>query len=269
MSPILFLVLLLLGSLGILLSFLRARSRAVLAQDGFATPRRRAAAMVLLAAVLLLTVAIPFAAGLAGGEPDADRPLSFVGLFGVHAALALFLVCYYLLSGRRSWRDFLRLRSERPAADLSAGIFIGAAGWLLTLVLAALFVGAYVLVRGGPPGAAGGGNAKVSPLIYWLIARPASVKVAIVISAMFVEEFFFRAFLQTRVGPLAATLMFTAAHGAYGQPIVLVGILVISTVLSLTLHLYRNVLPCIVAHGVFDGIQMFLVIPMILKALPS
>jgi len=268
MSPILFLVLLLLGSLGIFLSFLRARSRAVLAQDGFATPGRRAAAMFLLAAVLLLTVAIPFAAGLAGGEPNADRPLSFVGLFGVHAVLALFLVCYYVLSGRRSWRDFLRLRSERPAADLSAGIFIGAAGWLLTLLLAALFVGAYVLVRGGPPGQPGGG-ARVSPLISWMVARPASIKIAIVVSAMFIEEFFFRAFLQTRVGPLAATLMFTAAHGAYGQPIVLVGILVISTVLSLTLHLYRNVLPCIVAHGVFDGIQMFLVIPMILKALPG
>ena len=271
MSPILFLALLLLGSLGILLSFLRARSRAVLAQDGFATPGRRAAALFLLGAVLLLTVAIPFAAGLSGGEPDADRPLSFVSLFGVHAVLALFLVCYYLLSGRRSWRDFLRLRSEQPAADLGAGIFIGAAGWLLTLLLAALFVGVYVLVRGGPPGAGvgGGGSARVSPLITWLIARSPSVKIAIVVSAMFIEEFFFRAFLQTRVGPLAATLMFTAAHGAYGQPIVLVGILVISTVLSLTLHLYRNVLPCIVAHGVFDAIQMFFVIPMILRALPG
>ncbi len=85
---------------------------------------------------------------------------------------------------------------------------------------------------------------------------------------MFVEEFFFRSFLQTRVGPLAATLMFTAAHGAYGQPLVLVGILVISTVLSVALVLYRNVLPCIVAHGVFDAIQMFVVIPLVLKAVP-
>jgi membrane protease YdiL (CAAX protease family) len=86
---------------------------------------------------------------------------------------------------------------------------------------------------------------------------------------MVVEELFFRSFLQTRVGPIAATLMFTAAHGAYGQPLVLVGILVISTVLSMTFATYRNVLPCIIAHGVFDSIQMFVFIPMALREIPG
>nr|MDQ2970962.1 hypothetical protein [Acidobacteriota bacterium] len=59
--------------------------------------------------------------------------------------------------------------------------------------------------------------------------------------------------------------MFTAAHGVYGQPLVLVGILVISAVLSTAFVLYGNVLPCIVAHGVFDAIQMFVLIPLSLK----
>jgi membrane protease YdiL (CAAX protease family) len=268
MNRVLFPVLLLLGSAGILLSFLRARSRAVFAQDGFSTPGRRAAAMGLLAAVLLLTVAIPFAVGLAGTEPEA-RELSFVSLFGVHATLAVFLLCYYLLSGRRSVAEFLRLRSERPASDLTAGIFVGAAGWLLTILLAALFVGLWYLITGSPPGGESApSESHVSRTILLLIAQPIAVKLAIVVSAMFVEEFFFRSFLQTRVGPLAATLMFTAAHGAYGQPLVLVGILVISTVLSIAFSLYRNVLPCVVAHGVFDGIQMFVVIPLVLKAIP-
>jgi len=81
-----------------------------------------------------------------------------------------------------------------------------------------------------------------------------------------VEELFFRSFLQTRVGPVAATLMFTAAHGVYGQPLVLVGILVISTVLSIAFVIYGNVLPCIIAHGTFDAIQMFVLIPLALKA---
>ena len=83
------------------------------------------------------------------------------------------------------------------------------------------------------------------------------------------DSFFLRAFLQPRVGAVAATLMFTAAHGAYGQPLVLVGILVISTVLSVTFALYGNVLPCIVAHGVFDSIQMFVLIPLALKGIPT
>lgn len=268
MNRLLFPVLLLLGCGGILLSFLRARSRAVFAQDGFSTPGRRITAMTLLAAVLLLTVAIPFAVGFTGTDTEA-RELSFVTLFGIHAILALFLLCYYLLSGRRSVADFLRLRAQRPLSDLMAGIFVGTAGWLLTILLAGLFVGVWYLLRGAPPGAeATSSGSRVSPMIVWLIARPVAVKIAIVGSAMFVEELFFRSFLQTRVGPLAATLMFTAAHGAYGQPLVLVGILVISAVLSITLVLYRNVLPCIVAHGVFDAIQMFVVIPLVLKAVP-
>ena len=105
----------------------------------------------------------------------------------------------------------------------------------------------------------------MSPTILWLVSQPLGIRLAIVVSAMVVEELFFRSFLQTRVGPLAATLMFTAAHGVYGQPLVLVGILVISTVLSATFVLYGNVLPCIVAHGVFDAIQMFVLIPLTLK----
>ena len=56
--------------------------------------------------------------------------------------------------------------------------------------------------------------------------------------------------------------MFTAAHGVYGQPLLLVGIFVISTVMAVTFALYRNVLPCIVAHGTFDAIQMFVLIPL-------
>ena len=48
--------------------------------------------------------------------------------------------------------------------------------------------------------------------------------------------------------------------------VVLVGILVISAVLSTTFVLYRNALPCIMAHGTFDAIQMFVVIPLALRA---
>ncbi|HYB54354.1 MAG TPA: CPBP family intramembrane glutamic endopeptidase [Thermoanaerobaculia bacterium] len=267
MKPALFPVLLLLGSGGILLSFLRARSRASFAQDRFPTEARRAAAMTLLAAVLLLTVAIPFAFGLTGAAPDV-KGLSFVSLFGVHATLAVFLVCYYFLSGRRPASEFLKLASERPFADLKAGLWIGAAGWLITLLLAFFVVLAWSLLSRAR-GPESGGPGSVSPMIVWLIAQPVAVKLAIVVSAMFVEELFFRSFLQPRVGPLAATLMFAAAHGSYGQPLVLLEILAISSVLSAAFALYRNVLPCIVAHGVFDAIQMFVVIPMLLQLLPQ
>ena len=144
---------------------------------------------------------------------------------------------------------------------------IGAAGWVLTILTAtAIVVFWYLVSRRGPTEP---GTAAVSPMIVWLVSRPLWVRISIVLSAMVVEELFFRSFLQTRVGPVAATLMFTAAHGVYGQPLMLIGILVISTVLSITFARYRNVLPCIVAHGVFDSIQMFVVIPWLLKEIPK
>ncbi len=261
MNSTVFALLLAAGCAGILISFVRARSRAIFLEDGFVQPGRRNVAVFLLAAVLLLTVAIPFAGGLAGAEP-ATKDFTLVSLFAVHLILILFLTSYYALSGRRSLPQFLRLTSARPAADLGAGFLIGFAGWLLTIVVLLIVIGLwYVLRRHGAPTPVG----EVSPTIVWLVAQPLAVRILIVLSAMVVEELFFRSFLQPRVGALAATLMFTAAHGAYGQPLVLVGILVISTVLSATFALYGNVLPCIIAHGVFDSIQMFVLIPLAVK----
>ena len=262
-NTIVFILLLIAGCAGITLSFARARSRAVFAEDGFTEPGRRTLAVALLATVLFLTVAIPFAGGFVGAQPE-TKDLTVVSLFAVHAILLFFLGCYYALSGLRSLVDFLRLRSGRPLADLSAGVLVGAAGWLVTILAALGFVGLWWLFTRRVPGSAEGGS--VSPTILWIVSQPVWVKVGIVASAMVVEELFFRSFLQTRVGPLAATLMFTAAHGVYGQPLVLIGILVISAVLSITFVLYGNVLPCIVAHGAFDAIQMFVVIPLVTRA---
>lgn len=258
-----FLVLLIAGSAGILLSFVNARSRAVLAQDGFTHPGRRALAMGLLGGVLLLTVAIPFAGGLAGARPE-TKDLSVASIFVVHIILAVFLVSYYLLSGRRSVVDFLRLRSQRPLADLGAGLLVGSLGWVLTIAAAAGFVGLWFALRGTGPLPS---SAEASPLIAWLVSQSIGIRIGIVLSAMTIEELFFRSFLQTRVGAVASTLMFTAAHGAYGEPLGLVGILVISAVLSLAFGIFGNVLPCIIAHGTFDAIQMFVFIPLALKAM--
>lgn len=260
-----FAILLAAGCAGILISFARARSREVFHQDGFSEPSRRLSAIVLLGAVLLLTVAIPFAGGLAGGARE-TRDLTLVSLFAVHAILLGFLALYWALSRREPILDFLKLRSAQPGKDLAAGFFIGIAGWLFTILALVAFVLVWMLVtRGNAPVTPKG----VNPTVLWVVSRPLAVRIAIVLSAMVVEELFFRSFLQTRVGPLAATLMFTAAHGVYGQPLVLIGIFVISTVLSAAYVLYRNVLPCIIAHGVFDAIQMFVLIPLTLNQMGS
>lgn len=262
MNSLVFALLLAAGCGGMLISFVQARSRAVFARDGLTGPARRLTAGGLLGIVLLLTVAIPFAGGLAGGQPQTQH-LTLVSLFAVHAILLLFLFLYFLLTRQVSVGEFLKLKSVRPVADLSAGLLIGLAGWALTVcALVAVVVVWFLLRRSGIETA----GREVSPTIAWLATRPLAIRIGIVVSAMVVEELFFRSFLQTRVGPLAATLMFTAAHGVYGQPFMLVGILVISAVLSAAFALYGNVLPCIVAHGTFDAIQMFVLIPLALRA---
>lgn len=263
MNRSVFVILLALGSLGVLFSFLRARSRAVFELEVFPSPGRRAAALVLLALALLVTVILPFAGGLAGGPPDSAR-LSLVSLFAVHGILLAFLVGYFLLSGHRSLAEFLKLSSARPLADVSEGLLIGVFGWVVTLLGAATVAVFWFALRGKITGA-GPSPSGIPPTIAWILAQSVWVRIAIVVSAMTVEELFFRSFLQTRVGPVAATLMFTAAHGVYGQPLLLVGILAISTVLSVTFLRYKNALPCIAAHGTFDAIQMFVVIPGVVK----
>jgi membrane protease YdiL (CAAX protease family) len=262
MNHLVFLVLLLAGCSGIVLSFLQARSRAVFAQDGLTDPPRRTLAIGLLALVLLLTVAIPFAGGLAGGGPE-TKNLSLVSLFAVHVILGAFLLAYFGLTRGQTAVDFFKIRSSKPVADLSMGLLIGLLGWALTLAALIVVAGLWYLAKRGGIET---GSPSPSPTILWLTSRPLVVRLTIVLSAMVFEELFFRSFLQTRVGPLAATLMFTAAHGVYGQPLMLVGILVISTVLSVTFAIYGNVLPCIVAHGAFDAIQMFVLIPLVTRA---
>jgi membrane protease YdiL (CAAX protease family) len=102
-------------------------------------------------------------------------------------------------------------------------------------------------------------------VIPWIVALPLGFKVAIVASAMIFEEAFFRSFLQPRIGAVGATLFFTLAHGVYGQPIMLVGIFILASVLAITFELYHNALPGVVAHGAFDAFELFVLIPFALK----
>lgn len=228
-------------------------------RDRFPTPARRGLAISLLAAVLLVSVVLPFAGGLAGRTLEPGR-FSPVSAFAIHAIFALFLVSYYLLSGRPPVADFLRLRTRRPWRLAAAGFPIAAFAWAAAVAVMLAVQGLISVF--GPSGAA---SPKISPIVPWIVGLPVAYKIAIVVSAMIFEEAFFRAFLQPRLGPVAATLLFTMAHGIYGQPVLLVGIAVLSTVLALAFELYGNALPGIVAHGAFDAFEIFVLIPFALR----
>jgi membrane protease YdiL (CAAX protease family) len=86
---------------------------------------------------------------------------------------------------------------------------------------------------------------------------------------MTVEEFHFRAFLQRRVGAVAASALFLLAHGGYGEPFLVVGLLAITVVLAVSFRKTGSAWAPIFAHGTFDAIQLFILLPAALKLLPG
>ncbi len=259
MNAAVFLILFATGAALVAGFLIRAIRRNGFDQDAFPTERRKTAGLGLLVAVLLLCVVAPFAAGLSG-RPAEPKNLSPVSAFALHAIFLAFLVAWYALSGRKPIVDFLKIRTDRPVRLLLAGFPIAAFAWGISIcgMLAVQWAAAVV----GPAGAS---RPQMSPIIPWIVSLPVGFKVAIVASAMIFEEAFFRSFLQPRIGAIGATLFFTLAHGVYGQPVMLVGIFILASVLAVTLELYRNALPGVVAHGAFDAFELFVLIPFALK----
>lgn len=179
----------------------------------------------------------------------------FLTLFTMHAILVVFLVGWWLASGRPALREFLNIRSERPAEVAAIGMAVGVGGWVFTIVTAMLV--ALVLQSTGvlerPP--------EPPPMIGWMATLPIWKKALIILSAMTVEEAFFRSFLQKRVGLVASTILFALAHFTYGNPLLLIGVTMISIVIGVTFYRTKNVVPGVIAHGVFDAIQLFVIVP--------
>lgn len=212
----------------------------------------------LLLFMVLLALAV---AGAAQSHPTAQQlaRTPFYSLFQLHAMLILFLLGWWVLSGRPPLREFLNIRHERPAEVVAIGISVGVGGWIFTLTTA--FLVALILKAVGvlpepadPP-----------PMIGWMAALPWWKKATIILSAMTVEEAFFRSFLQKRIGLIASTILFALAHFTYGNPLLLIGVSIISLVIGVTFYRTKNVVPGVIAHGVFDAIQLFVIVPIAFK----
>jgi len=191
--------------------------------------------------------------------PKMLENISFFGLFQMHAILIVFLAGWWLLSGMPPLREFLNIRHERPAEVLAVGVSFGVGGWVITILAAlvlTLVLRAIGLLENPPDPPA---------LIGWMANLALWKKALIILAAMTVEELFFRSFLQKRIGLVASTILFALAHFSYGNPLMLIGVTVISIVIGIAFHRTRNVLPGIIAHGVFDAIQLFVIVPFAVK----
>jgi len=188
-------------------------------------------------------------------QPTAQQlaKMSFAGFFVLHIVFVVFLLGWWLATRMPSFRTFLNIRAS--GEDALAGFAIGLGGWIVTIVI--VVVVAIIL------SAAGLSPQKLEPPA--MIAYMAKVawwkKAFVVFSAMTVEEAFFRGFLQKRIGLIASTILFAVAHAGYAQPMLLVGVTIISLIIGTAFYRTKNLLPGIVAHGVFDAVQLFVIIP--------
>ena len=252
-----------------------ATRRRGLDPPGFASPLRRGLAISLLTVVLW---AVVFAGvGLLGEkQPPVDLAgLSTWSLFGTHAVLVAALAGWYALAfagasggqpaaaGSGPWAQ-LGLRTLTPAFDLGLGLVLGAAIWLLVIVV--------LLAAGALLWAFGGADAlpKTPPaLIPWLASQSVGLRLALCLSAGVVEEAFFRGFLQPRAGVGVSTACFVLAHLSYDQPFMLFGIALLSFLFAGIVRWRQTVVPAMVAHAFFDGFQLMVVIPLVFRYLPA
>jgi len=208
--------------------------------------------------VLVATVFYPTVAPGAAADVD-TATLWFPSLFIGHVLLLAFLGAWWRLAQPQPLRRFLRLEAV-PLVDVLFGLRVGATAWILALAASAI-VTALLAAVGWQPGG-DGAAIEVPELLLWLAELPLWRKLVVIAVAMTVEEFFYRAFLQPRVGWLASSLLFALSHAGYGLPNLLASVFVVSLAIGWAFRRSGSLVPCIVAHGVFDAVQLLIVMPL-------
>ncbi|MEM8963807.1 MAG: CPBP family intramembrane glutamic endopeptidase [Acidobacteriota bacterium] len=167
--------------------------------------------------------------------------------------------------GDSSWVAALGLRVQRPLDELVWGVVGGVAGWLIALGASLVVAVAIAMLSTSTDLDFGWLETEPSPLLVWIAALPIGVRIALSVSAGVVEELFFRGLLQPRIGLWASTVCFVLGHLAYGQPMMVVGLTALSLFYGWLAIWRRSIWAPIIAHTLFDLVQMLLVVPWALE----
>lgn len=230
--------------------------------DEFRSPLRQAVGGLLFVAILTVVVFAPVTSY--GNLSSVDLDAMGVGelLFG-HVILSVFLLLWWVMRGDVTLARFLSLSRQDLLAKLARGVGTGCRGWVTTILVMMCVVSLVGQTDAAPD------PATVPEVMPWMAKLSWPQKALIVTAAMTVEEAFFRAFLQARLGLLLSSMLFALGHFSYGMPFMIVGVLTISLVIGRTFARGGDLLPCIIAHGVFDAVQLFVVLPYAVEMLES
>jgi len=232
---------------------------------GFAHPAQRVAGLSVLALVFWVGVFFPLTQLGSAQEIDYESVPTWQ-LFLIHGLLILALAGWFAAGFWRAparfatLREQLGLRARSLRTELGIGVAFGFAAWLavlLTLIAIAVLLAAF-----------GRGDllpAEVPAAIPWIAGQSVALRLALAASAGVVEEAFFRGLLQPRVGIGASTALFALAHLSYGQPFMLVGVTLLSLFYGLLVKWRQSIWAAVVAHFIFDAIQLVIVIPVALR----
>ncbi len=210
----------------------------------------------------LFLVSLGILTTLSAAHPPTAQQLAktpFFSLFVPHLGFIVFLLGWWLATQRPPLRVFLNIPRERTGEAVLAGFALGLAGWIFTILMMLAIVAMLKVANMIPEGM------QPSPMIGFFATLPWWKKLFIVVSAMTIEEALFRGFFQKRIGLLASTILFALAHYSYGQPMLLVGVTMISLVIGSAFYRTKNLIPGVIAHGVFDAVQIFVIIPVALR----
>ena len=227
----------------------------LLSCDRFISPSAKYIAYAWLGLLFVGMAAMVTRSALAPPTSKQLTSMPFYAIFVVHAMLLIFLLGWWLLTGRPPLREFFNIRHEQPFEVVAIGVSVGVGGWAFTL-LAAMLTALILRAMGFMPE-----DTTPPPMIGWMAAMPVWKKLTIVFAAMTVEELFFRSFLQKRIGLIASTILFALGHFSYGNPLLLIGVSIISLIIGIAFYRTKNVIPGMIAHGVFDAIQLFVIVP--------
>lgn len=226
--------------------------------DEFRGRTRQTVAAFLLIGILAMVVFFPVTSFGEAEEID-TATIWLPALLAGHIVLVAFLLVWWRLRGDVSAGRFFHLSADHLWGKLRRGLATGVGGWLLTIMITGVATAAAgVTGRVSEP-------TEIPPVMAWLAALPVGSKLIIVVAAMTVEEAFFRGFLQPRVGLFLSSVMFALSHFSYGLPFMIVGVFTISLVIGRTFARRGDLLPCIIAHGVFDGVQLFVILPLAVR----